>query len=109
MVYEYLHNGSVNVQNNGYGISLGATKGNPLKKGAMTAWYTYRDIDADATLATFADGDLGIGTDYRGFQLGFSWRPYDNFQFRLAYHDFDGAPNKTNSTQRFFFDISRYF
>ena len=109
LVYEYLHNSSVSVLNNGYGVSVGATKGNPAKRGAMTAWFTWRDIDADATLATFADSDLGGGTDYRGYQLGVAWRPYDSLQFRLAYHNFDGAPNKTNSVQRFFFDVARYF
>ncbi len=109
LVYEYLHNGSVSTLNDGYGISFGVTKGDPRKRGSQTAWFTWRDIDADATLATFADSDLGAGTDYRGFQLGYTFRLQDNLQLRLAYHDFEGAPNKTNSTQRFFFDFARYF
>ena len=109
LTYEYIHNASVDVLNNGYGISIGATKGDPKKRGSITAWWTWRDLDADATLATFADSDLGGGTDYRGYQLGLTYRIQDNMQLRMAYHDFRGAPNKTNAVQRFFFDFARYF
>ena len=63
----------------------------------------------DTSAVRFIGKNLGAGTDYRGFQLGYTFRLQDNLQLRLAYHDFEGAPNKTNSTQRFFFDFARYF
>lgn len=109
LVYEYLHNGSVSVLNNGWGITVGAHKGNVMKRGSYTGWFTWRDVDADATLGPTADGDFGAGTDYRGFQLGFAWRVQDNLLFRIAYHDFDAAPAKLNTTQRLFIDFTRSF
>ncbi len=109
LVGEYLHNASVPVLNDGYGITLGFTKGTNKKRGDMTGWITYRDVDADATLGTFADSDLGAGTDYKGFQIGLSYRLQDNMFTRIAYHDFDGAPAKTGTTRRFFLDFVRTF
>lgn len=105
---DYLHNFSVRFDNSGYGVTVGATKGGSAR-GAYTAWATYRDVDADATLGTFADSDLGAGTDYRGYQLGFAYRFLSNTLFRIAYHSFDGSPHKTQSTDRLFIDVSRSF
>jgi hypothetical protein len=112
--YEYLNNGSLNVLNTGYGITLGVNKskladGRASSKGDYTAWITWRDVDADATLATFADSDLGAGTDYRGYQIGFNYRLHDNLSFRAAWHSFDGSPLKTNKISRLFLDFIRYF
>jgi hypothetical protein len=112
--YEYLNNGSVNFDNTGYGITLGINKsklpdGKATSQGDYTAWFTWRDVDADAALATFADSDLGAGTDYRGYQIGFNYRIHDNMSFRAAWHDFQGSPQKTNHTTRLFLDFIRSF
>lgn len=115
--YEYLTNSSVRFAQNGFSISGGVARKNPrvervgsqTKRGDYTFWFTYRDIDADATLATFADSDLGVGTDYRGYQLGFNYFLHDNLALRLAYHDFENSPNKTNTLRRFFLDFAKSF
>jgi hypothetical protein len=112
--YEYLNNGNVRFDNTGWGITAGVNKsrlpdGRASSRGDYTAWITYRDVDADATLATFADSDLGAGTDYRGYQIGLNYRFQDNLSFRAAWHDFYGAPLKTNHTTRLFLDFIRYF
>jgi len=108
LVGEYLHNFSVDVDRNGYGVTAGVTKGGAAK-GAYTAWLTYRDVDADATLGTYADSDLGAGTDYRGFQVGLSYRLRPSLLGRFAYHDFKGSPAKTNAIRRVFLDLIRPF
>ena len=112
--YEYLNNGSVNFDNQGWGFTLGLNKskladGKATSKGDYTAWFTYRDVDADAALGTLADSDLGAGTDYKGFQLGFHYRIHDNLSFRAAYHDYYGYPLKSNHTKRLFLDVIRFF
>ena len=112
--FEYLNNGSVNVENTGYGISVGVSKsklpdGRATSRGDYTAWLTYRDVSADAALGTFADSDLGAGTDYKGYQFGVNYRFQDNLSFRLAWHDYKGTPFKTNTTTRLFMDFIRFF
>jgi hypothetical protein len=112
--FEYLNNGSVNVENTGFGITAGLNKsrladGAATSKGDYTAWFTYRDVSADATIGTFADSDLGGGTDYKGYQLGFHYRAYDNLSFRVAWQDYQGTPFKTNKVTRLFMDVIRFF
>jgi hypothetical protein len=112
--FEFLNNGSVNVEGTGWGITLGVNKsklpdGRATSRGDYTAWITYRDVDADAALGTFADSDLGAGTDYRGYMLAGNYRIQDNLSFRLAWHDYYGNPFKTNHTTRLFMDFIRSF
>lgn len=113
-LFEYLNNGSVKVENTGWGITVGVNKskladGKATSRGDYTAWVTYRDVDADAALGTFADSDLGAGTDYKGYQIGVNYRFQDNLSFRAAWHDFEGTPFKTTKTTRLFLDFIRYF
>lgn len=112
--YEYLNNGSVNFENDGWGVTLGINKskladGKASSKGDYTLWFTYRDVSSDAALATFADSDLGGGTDYRGYQLAGNYRLQDNLAFRAAWQSYQGFPVKTNSVTRLFLDLIRYF
>ena len=114
MHFEYLNNASVKVEGTGFGITLGVNKsrlpdGRATSKGDYTAWFTYRDVDADAALGTLADSDLGAGTDYKGYQIGLNYRLYDNMSFRAAWHDYQGTPFKTNNTSRLFLDFIRSF
>jgi hypothetical protein len=108
LVGEFLHNYSVPVANEGWGASAGVVRGGAAQ-GGWAGWVTYRDVDADATLATFADSDLGIGTDYRGFQIGGAYRLQDNLAFRGLFMEFKGAPRKETSLQRIFLDLVRSF
>jgi hypothetical protein len=108
LVGEYLYNASVDFDETGFGVTGGVNQGG-VRQGAYTAWMTYRDVDADATLGPFADSDLGAGTDYRGFQVGLVYWLRANLQGRLVYHDFDGFPKKTNTIRRLFVDLIRPF
>ena len=114
MHYEYLNNGSVPTDNVGWGITLGLNKsklldGKATSRGDYTAWWTYRDVDPDAALGHFADSDLGAGTDYRGYQLGFNYRIQDNLAFRALWNDFAGSNLKANKISRLFLDVIRFF
>jgi hypothetical protein len=102
---EYINNLSVDNEEQGYGITIGLRGGGKdLALNPFMLWFTYRDVDQDATLATFADSDLGAGTGYRGFSVGGTYRVHRNLQFEVKYYDYEGFPFKLNSVQRWFFD-----
>jgi len=107
---EYIHNVSVSRDQNGWGASIGFDAGqfgsdvNPFQ-----LWFTYRDVDNDATLATFADSDLGAGTGYKGFEVAGYYRLHKNLQFQISYFDFNGFPFKKNGIERVFFDMTAGF
>jgi hypothetical protein len=71
----------------------------------MNVWVTYRYVQSDATLATFADSDLGAGTDYRGFGVGANYRVFKNLMASAQYFDFMGYPLMENHVQRMFLDL----
>lgn len=108
LVGEYVRNFSVPVERVGWGVTAGATKGGATP-GGWTGWLTYRFVGADATLATFADSDLGGGTDYKGFQFGAVYRLRENLFGRLLYNDYAGSPRKDNKIRRLFVDLIRPF
>ena len=114
MHWEYLTNGNVKVENEGWGVTLGVNKskladGKATSKGDYTFWFTWRDVSSDAALGFLADSDLGGGTDYKGYQLGFNYRIHDNLAFRAAWQDYYGYTTKSNKTTRLFLDLIRYF
>ena len=114
MHWEYLTNGNVKVENEGWGVTLGINKskladGKATSKGDYTFWITWRDVSSDAALGFLADSDLGGGTDYKGYQLGFNYRIHDNMAFRAAWQDYYGFTTKSNKTTRLFLDLIRYF
>ena len=108
---DYVNNLSVDADNQGYSLTLGLRGGG--RQGSwlnpFTVWFTYRDVDNDATLATFADSDLGGGTGYRGFEAGGNYRLHKHLQFQISGHVYDGFPNKDNYWRRVFFDLIAAF
>lgn len=96
----------------GAGITLGARLGdyepssvlNPLN-----AWVTYRHVKSDATVAAFADSDLGNGTDYKGVEAGVSYRVIKHLMPAISYFDYYGFPLMTNHAQRLFLDVTGEF
>ena len=70
---------------------------------------TYRDVDNDATLGTFADSDLCAGTGCKGFEFGANYRFHPNFLFQIVHVNFDGFPDKDNDVKRTFFDLVANF
>ena len=96
----------------GAGITLGTRIGsyepaavlNPLN-----AWVTYRHVKSDATVAAFADSDLGVGTDYKGVEAGVSYRIIKQLMPAISYFDYYGFPLMTNHAQRLFLDVTGEF
>jgi hypothetical protein len=92
----------------GVGVTLGARLGDKAYQRyfhPMNVWVTYRYVQSDATLSTFADSDLGAGTGYRGFGLGANYRIFKNLMASLQYFDFMGYPLMENHVQRMFLDL----
>lgn len=92
----------------GFGVTLGTRLGDKTYKRAfhpMNIWVTYRYVQNDALLATFADSDLGAGTGYRGFALGTNYRIFENLAASVQYFDFMGYPLMENHVQRLFLDM----
>jgi hypothetical protein len=89
------------------GLRGGGNEGGWLNP--FTLWFTYRNVDADATLATFADSDLGGGTSYRGFEAGMNYRLHKHLLIQISGYSFDAFPNKDNYWRRIFFDLVANF
>jgi hypothetical protein len=111
LVGDYVNNLSVDDDNIGYSATIGLRGGGQQGSGvnAFTLWFTYRDVDNDATLATFADSDLGAGTGYKGFEVGGNYRFHRNLLFQVSYFDFKAFPAKDNEVTRVFFDLVATF
>ncbi|MEW6683720.1 MAG: putative porin [Nitrospirota bacterium] len=106
---DYVQNLSVGQDDEGYGITAGLRGGGQGSVGAFNLWYTYRDVDADATLSTFTDSDLGGGTAYKGYEVGANYRFQPDLILQAVYLDFEGFPRKDNGVTRWFVDLVRTF
>jgi hypothetical protein len=94
--------------NDGVGVTLGTRLGDKTYQRylhPMNVWVTYRYVQSDATLSTFADSDLGAGTGYQGFGLGTNYRIFKNLMASVQYFDFMGYPLMENHVQRLFLDL----
>lgn len=103
----FTHNFAVNRDSNGWGITLGIRAGS-WEKGALNPlniWAVYRDVDADATLGTLADSDLGGGTSFRGVNVGANFRITHNLLAQLSYWDYKGFPLKDFRWQHVYVDV----
>ena len=107
---DYVKNLSVDNDNNGFGVTIGFRGGGKGKVLApFNLWFTYRDVDNDATLGTYADSDLCAGTGCKGFEFGANYRFTRNFLFQIVVVDFKGFPDKENDVTRAFFDLVTNF
>lgn len=103
---DYADNASVTLDKRGYSISAGLVGGGWT--GGLhpyTFHGTWRDVDADAVLATFADSDLGAGTSYKGFETGGNYRVSKNLLALFQYFNFKGFPRKDERVHRLFLDL----
>ena len=94
----------------GVGVTVGTRLGDKTYQRyfrPMNVWVTYRYVQSDATLSTFADSDLGAGTGYRGFGVGANSRVFKNLMVSAQYFlDFMGYPSlMENHVQRMFLDL----
>lgn len=106
LVGDYANNTSARIDKRGMaftvGLSGGGWSGGPHP---YTFHGTWRDVDADAVLATFADSDLGAGTSYKGFETGGNYRVSKNLLALFQYFNFDGFPRKDERVHRLFLDL----
>jgi hypothetical protein len=105
---DFVRNSSVSSDRTGYavtgGVFGGAWTGTRLHPYELH--FTWANVDRDATLATYANGDLGAGTDYRGWEVGASYRASRNLLLAVSYFDFDAAPRKDSFVKRLFLDVT---
>lgn len=104
---QYLRNSEVDLDGSGWGLTVGFAGGawNDTRAHPFNLHVSYRDIDADATLATFADSDLGAGTAFKGFEIAGNYKLTRNLGLTVFYFDFAGWPRKDNSVERLFIDL----
>ncbi len=104
---DYVKNINIHKDNKGYGLTGGLRGGG--KVAPFNIWYTWRDIDADATLATFADSDLGGGTAFKGYEIGANYLIQADTMVQVSFFNFEGFPLKDNGVTRWFVDVVRTF
>jgi hypothetical protein len=110
-VVDYAHNFAVDQDEDGYYVG-GGFYGGDFEGDGLHPWeihFLWGDVDADAVLATFANSDLGGGTDYRGWEIAWNYRLTRNLQFLMSYFDYDGHPEKSNHVQRLYVDFALTF
>lgn len=86
------------------GLAIGFKVGQNKKKGDWSARYIWKHLEADATLAFFADSDFGFGssTNRRGSELGFEYNFTDYLTAGVSF--FVTEPDSgRNSEHRFTF------
>jgi hypothetical protein len=111
LVGDYSNNLSLGRDDDGFGITVGLRGGGRpgSKVNPFHIWFTYRDVDNDATLATIADSDLGVGTGYRGIGTGVNYRLHKNLLVQIAGFSFDAYPFKDVYWKRVYFDVIANF
>lgn len=103
MLAQYAHNFSVVDERDGLGISLGLVGGDAKGKLKPFSLHgTWRKVEADASLATFADSDIGAGTDVKGFEVTGDYRVHKNLSLTASFFNFDGAPHRSTDVKRTF-------
>jgi hypothetical protein len=106
---DYVKNVNLKRDEQGYGLTGGLRGGGKGIAAPFNIWYTWRDVDADATLATFADSDLGAGTAFKGYEVGANYRLLPDLMIQFSFFDFEGFPRKDNGVTRWFVDLVRTF
>jgi hypothetical protein len=99
----YNHNVSVDTENKGVSTSVGLVGGNAkMRLKPYSIHGTWRRVEADAALATFADSDIGAGTDVDGFEITGDYRVHQNLSLTASHFNFDGSPNRSIKIKRTF-------
>ena len=100
---QYAHNFSVSGETDGVGFSLGFVGGDPKGKVRPFSLHgTWRKVEADAALGTFADSDLGAGTDVEGFEITGDYKVHKNLSLTASFFKFDGPPHRSTDVNRTF-------
>ena len=106
LLADYAHNTSVPHDGDGYYLTTGLYGGgwNGTRVHPWGVHFGWADVDADTTVAAFANSDLGGGTNYRGWEVGANYRYTRNLLFSATYFDYDGHPHKDSFVKRLFLD-----
>ena len=103
---QYARNLSFSDERTGVGISLGLVGGDLKRRLKPFSLHgTWRKVEADAALGTFADSDLGGGTDVQGFEVTGDYKIHKNFSITASHFHYDGAPLRSTRTRRTFLGI----
>jgi len=103
---QYSHNFTVGQEKTGWGGTVGLTGGDLKRRlHPYSVWFTYRKVEADAAVGTFADSDVGGGTDVKGFEISADYRVTRNFAPYASYFNTDVAPLRSTRFNRFFFGV----
>jgi hypothetical protein len=107
LLADYAHNSSVPDDGDGYYLTAGLYGGGwgGTRLHPWGVHFTWADVDADATVAAFANSDLGGGTNYKGWEVGASYRYTRNVLFSATYFNYDGHPNKDSFVKRLYLDV----
>ena len=106
VVGDFTRNQGIRLDNQALAVTVGLTGGS--WGGGLhpyTFHGTWRDVDADGVLSTFADSDLGTGSSYKGFEVGGNYRVSKNLLGLFQYFVFDGYPLKDERVHRLFLDL----
>lgn len=100
---------NLNVDNDAFGVggTIGFLTGD-FENGAIHPvqfWFTYRYVEADATLATFADSDLGAGTAYNGLEVAGTYDIVKGLSVVCSYYNYRGFPRMGLQQHRFDADV----
>lgn len=103
---QYSHNFSVDSRTDGIGVTIGLVGGDLKRRLKPFSLHgTWRKVEADAALGTFADSDLGGGTDVKGFEITGDYRVHKNLSLTASHFNFDGAPLQSTKITRTFLGI----
>lgn len=112
-IFDYAYNFNAKKDHrDGESISVGARLGDYEASSIMNplnVWFTYRHVASDAAVAALADSDLGGGTDYKGAEVGASYRITKHLMPAVSYFDYYGFPLMQNHAQRLFLDVTGEF
>ena len=74
-----------------------------LKKGlGLSDWASAQLFRTGHPATTFADSDLGAGTDVKGFEFTGDYRVHKNLSLTASYFNFLGAPHRSTRVTRTF-------
>ncbi len=99
-------------RNRGIGITAGTVIGgfgDDVAIHPIDFWFTYRNVEADATLSAIGDSDLGRGTEYEGIEVALAYSLSKQLKVSSAFFDFVRFPARQVHDRRLFVDIIANF
>jgi len=114
LTLDYVKNNDADDANKGWAIQAAFNK-KPAKKNDWQLLAQYRKVEADATVAAFADSDwdqlngAGKGTNVKGFEIEYVRMLSDKVQGALSWFHVKPEDGSNEASNRFFVDLSTKF